>query len=72
MLATAKVFAAHTGNVNLHEVVLVTTNDASCFDASWLSFNLSAADFLQYMFIEAAVYPESRGSHCDCGGRMYA
>ena len=24
----------------------VTTDDASCFDASWLSINTSAADFL--------------------------
>ena len=36
----------------------VTTDGASCSDASWLSFNTSAADFLYHTFIKAAVHPE--------------
>ena len=35
----------------------VTTDNASCFDASQLSINTSAADYLQYTFSEAAVLP---------------
>ena len=36
-----------------------TTDDASCFDASWLGINTTPADFLMYTFIEAAVLPAS-------------
>ena len=42
---------------------LVTTDDASCFGASRLSINASAADF---PFSEPAVLPEIRGSRHNC------
>ena len=53
----------------------VTNDDASCFNDSWLSFNISAANFWYNTFIEAAVHPEKRGSHRNCvrnSGRGYA
>ena len=44
----------------------ITADDASCFSASWPSISASTADFPWYMFSEAAILSESRGSHCDC------
>ena len=54
-LATAKFFVARTGNACLHESSPLTTDEASCFGASWLSINASAADFPYYNFSEATV-----------------
>ena len=46
-LATAKVFVGRTGNANLRGVIPpVTTDNASCFGASWLSINAITANFL--------------------------
>ena len=64
--ATTKVFVAHTGNTSLRRVVSRYTDTASCFSASWLSINTSAADFQWYTFSEAAILSESRDSHRDC------
>lgn len=49
----------------------VTTKDASCLNASRLSINKSASDFLQYTFSKAAAYSESCSSCCDCQPRAH-
>ena len=64
-----KVFVACTGNANLCRVTPCYHDDASCFDASWLSFNTSATDFLYYTLIKVAIYSESHGSWRLCEER---
>ena len=44
------------------ELSPVTTDDAICFGASWLSINVSAAKFPWYTFSEAAVLSEGRAA----------
>ena len=51
-------------NTSLREVI--TTDAASCFDASRLSSITSAADIPYYIFSKVAIFPESYGSCRDC------
>ena len=71
-LATAKFFVARTGNACLHESSPLTTDEASCFGASWLSINASAADFPYYNFSEATVLSEGHTRHRDCWIHVYS
>ena len=52
--------------MSLHGVSPFTTYNASCFDASRLSINTSAADFPEYTFNKAAIFQKTCSGHHDC------
>ena len=61
------VFSAH--GTNLRRSSPVTTDDPSCFNASWLSINTGTADFLYIVHDQRSFQKATCSSHRDCGTR---